>query len=206
MGYDMRMIDGQTEEEQAAGEAAADVFRAACKERDKYERGSAEYMAAQAEVDRAYDQWDDLADDYFRLNISGMGWCRDFMLERGMAYEARGLDFPHFEWPEREDFKTGEEYDAAQLAAEERYTEISEPILEYHPEGGDTIPTFKLGSNDGWHVTEAECAAAVAAARASDGSIPTYLNQEGEHEVVRWWEKWVDYLDRASQRGGFRVH
>lgn len=206
MGYDMRMIDGQTEEEQAAGEAAADVFRAAAKERDKYERGSAEYMAAQVEVDQAYEAWDDVRDDYFRLNISGMSWCRDFMIERGMAYEHRGLEWPRFEWPKRENFERGEDYDVAQVEAEEEYTKLTTPILEHHPEGGDTIPTFKFSSNDGWHVTEAECAAAVAAARAAGGDSPTYLNQEGVWEPVNWWEKWVDYLDRASKRGGFRVH
>lgn len=204
MGYDMRMIDGQTEEEQAAGEAAADVFRAACRERDKYERGSAEYMTAQVEVDRAYEAWDDVRNDYFRLNISGMGWCVDFMIERGMAYEHRGLDFPDFDWPKQEDFESTDEYDSAYTAAEARYEELSQPILEHHPEGGDGIPTFKLGSNDGWHVTEAECAAAVAAAKA-DGTTPTVL-EDGEHVTVMWWQSWVDYLDRASRRGGFHVH
>ena len=204
MGYDMRMIGGTTEAEQAALGAIQERIQAARVELDKYEYGTEERKAAATEFDRLIEEKYELPSDYYRLNIFGMGWCRDFMEERGMVYEARGLDFPEFEWPECEDFKDEDGYDIASEKAEEEYDKLVAPILEHHPEGGDGIPSFKLGSNDGWHVTEAECAAAVAAARA-DGITPTVL-EDGEHVPVQWWESWVGYLERASQRGGFRVH
>lgn len=204
MGYDMRMVGGTTEAEQAALDAVQDRIKAVRAKLKEHGFDTEEGEAAAKEFDRLIEEQYELPSDYYRLNIFGMGWCRGFMEERGMVYEARGWEFPDFEWPKKEDFENTDEYDSAYIAAETRYEELSQPILEHHPEGGDGIPSFKLGSNDGWHVTEAECAAAVAAAKA-DGTTPTVL-EDGEHVTVMWWQSWVDYLDRASRRGGFHVH
>lgn len=205
MGYDMSITTGSTEEEQAALEAYVPKIAAAQAELNKHERGTEEWKAAAKEVDRLYDEKYSLPSEYFRLNIWGMGYARDYMMERGMIYPSRCPEFPALPYPERENFKTGHEYDNACEDWDRNYEELTAPIKELHPEGGDTIPAHKFGSNDGWLVTEAECAAAVAAAKASDLPAPT-RTEDGLEVAVSWWPEWVDFLDRASTRGGFLVY
>lgn len=211
MGYDMSMVGDITEAEEAALKAMQDKIDAAGAERIKHEPGTPEHKAAMEEIGRLYDERFELPSNYYRLNIWGMSSCQDFMLEREMVYLSSSPDFPDPSeapgvgvFPTPEDFETGEKYEAAAEEWEEKYAALIQPILEAHPEGGDTIPIHKFGSNDGWHVTEAECAAAVAAARASGLPEPTVI-EDGIEVPVQWWASWVDFLDRASTRGGFTV-
>lgn len=205
MGYDMSMIGGSTDAEQEALDAARKLVDAAVEERNKHERGTPEYNAVIKEVERLFDEMYSLPSEYYRLNIFGMGRCRDIMLEREMIYLSHCPDFPDLPHPQREDFDSEEKYEAACSEWDEKYEELCDPVRELHPEGGDGIPSHKLGSNDGWHVTEEECAAAVAAARASELPAPTVI-ENGLEVAVSWWPEWVDFLDRASKRGGFRVY
>lgn len=205
MGYDMSIVGGSTEAEQEALDAARKLVDAAVEECKKHERSTPEYQAADKELERLFDEMYSLPSEYYRLNIWGMGRCRDLMLEREMIYLTQGPDFPDLPYPKREDFDSPEKYEAAFSEWEEKYEELSEPVKALHPEGGDVIPSHKFGSNDGWHVTEEECAAAVAAARASELPAPTVI-EDGLEVAVSWWPEWVDFLDRASKRGGFRVY
>lgn len=194
MGYDMYLVDGLTEAEAVAKQAAEDEFNAAVKVRDTLKRSDIrEWKAAQAEVDAAYDRLDRANVAYFRLNIWGMGRCRGYMEERGMVYDA---DAPS-EWPEYPD--------DADDAAEAEYEAACLPLQAEHPDGGDTIPMHKLCDNSGWLVTPEECKAALAHNALHDP--PTYEDEE-THEIkpVVWWPEWIAFLELAVDRGGFRVH
>ena len=69
-------------------------------------------------------------------------------------------------------------------------------VLSWHGPEMPGIPAHKFWSNDGWIVTPAECQAAVRTGRASP--------PPAEHAGI--WERWLDYLDRASHHEGFEVH
>lgn len=115
---------------------------------------------------------------YFRLNIMGMQMARDLMFERGMIL-AEDEDSPY-----------------------------------------EVIPVHKLCSNDGWHVTPNEIIGSFTnlyAGGHSNDELPPWFEPntygikvgygpEGPPEVVEWWPKWLDWLWRASQHGGFRVY
>lgn len=207
MGYDMRMKQLPTEAETAAIEANRERIKTAVAQRDTHERGTPEFKALDDEINRLYGEQFSLPSDYFRLNNWGMSYAGEYMAEREMVYPSTCPEFPAMVYPKREDFEAEEAYEAARLEAEEKNEELSRPILELHPEGGDVIPDHKLSSNDGWHVTEAECAAAVAAARASELPAPSYTDDaDGIEKPISWWPEWVDFLDRASTRGGFAVY
>jgi hypothetical protein len=215
MGYDVSITADLTDAEQLAKDAARIKFDAAVATRDSMkmpweERGTnPQYKAAAAEVDAAYDELHRADVNYFRLNIWGMGRCRDLMEERGMIYYATGpTDWPEYNEPERD--PEGED-DRAFYARcevyEEEYAKLTEPIRSAHPGGGDTIPSHKFGSNDGWHVTAEECQAALAAEAAAALPAPTYEDEE-THEVkpVQWWPDWLVFLARGAEHDGFRVY
>lgn len=206
MGYDMSIEAPLSEAEQIAKDAAKDQFDAAVKERTRYVRDTPEWTAAQERVEAAYDEFDKHNLNYFRLNIWGMGRCLEHMYERGMVYtsEHEG-EWPQYTEPARMD---GED-DAAWYARIDAYDELYQkkclPIVSAHPAGGDTIPAHKLSDNSGWLVTEEECKAALASNALFDP--PTYEDEETkETKPVAWWPEWIAYLERASTRGGFRVH
>jgi hypothetical protein len=206
MGYDMSIEAPLSEAEQIAKDAAKDQCDAAVKERGKYERNTPEWEAAQEKVMAASDAHDALNLNYFRLNIWGMGHCLEHMYERGMVYtsEHEG-EWPQYTEPARMD---GED-DAAWYARIDAYDELYQkkclPIVSAHPAGGDTIPAHKFCSNDGWLVTEEECKAAVTSNALFDP--PVWENPNTKiTEPVQWWPEWIAFLERASTRGGFRVH
>ena len=145
---------------------------------------------------------------YFRLNIFGMSRYRSYMTERGMVFDAP----EHPPFPEVEAYAVTHddvervecpEYfqDDAPPGAEttekvRRYLAALDDVLAWHGPEIPGIPVHKFGSNDGWIVLPAECAAAVSAAR-------QYPPPEGAGD---YWDEWIDYLDRASRADGFEVH
>lgn len=224
MGYDMSIEAPMPEAEQIARDAANDQCKAAVEERGKFDRNTPEWDAAQEKVMAAYDALSPLDTHYFRLNIWGMGRCRTAMYEAGMIYNSH-TETP---WPVYSPPTSAEGGAEALRQAEQDYDDAHqkacEPIRAEHPEGGDTIPDHKFGSNDGWHVTEEECAAAVKAWRAYDAArtkaLPAPdamppLEQDGTEADDEspagtfnavWWPEWIAFLDRASRRGGFKVY
>lgn len=206
MGYDMSIEAPLSEAEQVAKAAAYDQFTAACKERDTHNCLTPEWDAAQEKVMTASDAHDALNVNYFRLNIWGMGHCLEYMYERGMVYTSSSEG----EWPEYiEPIKRDTDDDAAWYARIDAYDEDYKarclPMVSAHPAGGDTIPSHKFSSNDGWLVTEDECKAAVTSNALF--APPTYKDKKTkETKPVAWWPEWIAFLERASTRGGFRVH
>ena len=223
MGYDMSIEAQMPEAEALARDAARDQTNAAVKERDALERNTPEWDAAQEKVMAAFDALDPLDTHYFRLNIWGMGRARRAMYEAGMVYDSSYSDGPQFpDYSPPTSAEGGRE--ALELAEEEygkAHEEACRPVIEHHPDGGDTIPLHKLSDNSGWHVTEEECAAAVTAWRTYDAArtkaLPT-LDEGGTDSdeadsdsieatfAAAWWPQWIAFLDRASRRGGFRVY
>lgn len=206
MGYDMYIESELTEAEEIAKQAAQDQFDAAVKERQAFEFNTPEYDAAQEKVSAAYDELDKHNLNYFRLNIWGMSRCREYMYDRGMVYtsEHEG-EWPQYTEPARMDGEDAAAWHARIDAYDELYQKKCLPIVSAHPAGGDTIPVHKFSSNDGWLVTEEECKAAVTSNALFDP--PVWENPNTKiTEPVQWWPEWIAFLERASTRGGFRVH
>lgn len=130
--------------------------------------------------------------EYFRLNIFGMSRYRSLMEELGMVYDGgRGIE--ENEWPE---------WDAEEAAKDEDAYEFQHavkvrPLLTRHPEGGDTIPAHKLGSNDGWYVTSDECYAALARWELVKDDALARMKASRER---------VDAMSEADQEAFYQAH
>lgn len=146
-------------------------------------------------------------EDYFRLNMWGMGLFTDFMTERSMVFDAG----KHPEWPdidaygvtwddverlEYPEYHEGEPLSDETAEKARRYLAERDRLLAWHGPEVPGIPVHKFGSNDGWIVTPAECEAAVRIGR-------EHPAPEG-HE--KRWAEWLGYMDRARRHGGFEVH
>lgn len=133
-------------------------------------------------------------EDYFRLNIWGMGDTRTVMhdldlLEVGSEHTPFP-DHPGGEWVDEEDVVPGTPWAT--------YYEETNKVLAEHPISDDPrLPIWKLCSNDGWHVTAIECKALATMAR--DGRA------DGK-DLPEWWADWIDFIARCGERDGFRVH
>jgi hypothetical protein len=214
MGYDMYIVDGPTEAESIAKAAAQEQVDAAIKRRDALgaswdeRRKHPDYGVIQAEVEKLYNARFELPSEYFRLNIWGMSRCCGYMEERGMIYGSSYRDGPQFQevkYPDRDDFEDDAAYDAAHEEYERKYEELNDPVVRHHPEGGNTIPSHKFSDNSGWLVTEEECRQAVVVNALFDP--PTYEDEDTkEVKPVPWWPGWINFLERAATRGGFKVH
>jgi hypothetical protein len=208
MGYDMYIVDGPTEAESIAKAAAQERIDAAVADRQKHERGTPEWTAAQERVEKEFDASSELPSEYFRLNIWGMSRCCGYMQERGMIYPSSYRDGPQFQevkYPSAEDYPDAAALEAAEAEYERKYEELNDPVVRFHPEGGDTIPSHKFSDNSGWLVTEEECKAAVTTNALFDP--PTYEDEDTkELKPVPWWPGWINFLERAATRGGFKVH
>lgn len=224
MGYDMNIVGEMPEAERIAKEAAEAEWNAALKVRDaitpdldwQAKREGPEYIEAQAACEAAYTKMNRADTHYFRLNIWGMGHCRTGMYAAGMIFDGQEVEFPPYEPPTSAEGGS-EALVAAEDAYAEEYDRLCEPVRAAHPEGGEAIPSFKFGSNDGWLVTPAECHAAVEAWRehkakldALDavGIIAEDVEDDDSSDATfraEWWPEWIEFLERASQRGGFKV-
>jgi hypothetical protein len=210
MGYDMYINAELTEAEALAKDAAEQLRNDAVKARDALpaeRRNTPEWEAAQQKVMDAFDHASTFDLNYFRLNIWGMGRCRGYMEERGMIYHTSSADageWPDYEEPEQAEGEDTDAWYARIDEYDEAHSQRTAPLRSFHPEGGDTIPSHKFGSNDGWLVTEDECKAAATVNALADP--PTFMDEDGETKPVEWWPEWIAFLERAATHGGFRVH
>ncbi|QVJ00406.1 hypothetical protein KGD82_16735 [Nocardiopsis eucommiae] len=155
-------------------------------------------------------------DPYFRLNIFGMARYSESMHRLGMLYPAEPGSFPQAHehgttwehvWTVGDEAAPDPDADTPKLTEEQAeaardFATRLETHLSQHP--GDTpgIPSFKFSTNDGWLVTPEECKAAAQAARAA---TPTQLDANVGPER-EYWGRWVEYLEKAAEHGGFRVN
>jgi len=146
------------------------------------------------------DQLDYSEPGYFRLNISGMGWCYDEMARRGMVFEASRDGKP--EWPDVDyDLRDrlhgwGDPLEGAELDQATREDKELRAYLAYHGPEIPGIPGWKFSTNDGWIVTPPEIAYAVKRAR----EIPA------PRRYPNIWRDWVNWMEQAAKHGGFEVH
>jgi hypothetical protein len=155
-------------------------------------------------------------DDYFRLNLSGMGRFYEAMHQLGMLYDSRSPGA----WPAAPSQRieelmytldSGEQPSGTpeELGQARTYAEAIRKHLAAHPPGGDVIPTHKFSTNDGWIVTSDEIKAALAVHDSIDPETATrrltrtVLTQPNEME---YWFRWIAYLRRAVDHEGFEVH
>lgn len=131
-------------------------------------------------VQRVEDQPDP---NYFRLNISGMARFLSLMDHLEILDTA---SVPLIDCPQ-------EEASEAELEAWRSQTTAGEPF---------GIPLYKLSSNDAWLVQPSEIAATLRRYRAIEQPIATLIGAE----ELAYWNAWIDFLDRAAARGGFRVY
>lgn len=156
---------------------------------------------------------DDASEDsgasYFRLNIFGMSRYREFMNQLGMVT----TDYTLPPWPEKPDsvdwedvsvVRYPEDYEGNQPVKPEAVTfaKTVDKHLAWHPDPPFGIALHKLGSNDGWLVTPEEIAAALEAYRNHSGDKVKVMVGADQPD---YWLQWIAYLERARQRGGFRV-
>jgi len=123
--------------------------------------------------------------DYFRLNIGGVHrWAIPHMKRMGMVVVC---DYSG-DWPAVPD-DAPDDYDH----------DFSEAYIAFVGQQVEApgIPTFKFSSNDGWLVQEDECKSALKAYREHGELMP------GDADYL--WMNWIDFLERASTHGGFRV-
>lgn len=159
------------------------------------------------------------ADAYFRLNIWGMSHAVDELVRVGVMEQAPCPEFPQpaefglTEWPEHawddarqvwtlyERSADGWEYAVVEPDAHELAFLMAVRSVEEQPRSGDChgIPTYKVGSNDGWLVTPTE--------------IRTGVAWADHHEGDGWRQGLTDYvcdfvawMERTADIGGFRVH
>jgi len=156
---------------------------------------------------------------YFRLNVWGMGKYRDVMEKLGMMYLGRYTTPSFAAYPGDEHFAG--DYTEPITDEGRKWREHQDMCLHYSPpEAEGLLPGHKFGSNDGWHVTTDECAAAlrVAAAHGWDADNPPSeemkkvsgpFNEMGvpdADENTYWWA-WLGFLKNARDNAeGFQVY
>jgi hypothetical protein len=119
-------------------------------------------------------------ENYFRLNIWGMARFGEQMDRLGMIDPLASQTILFTE----NDDEAANERVLTQCAAK--------PI---------GIPGYKLSSNDGWLVLPEEIRAALVAYRA----LPAPESAIRGQVDLDYWRSWIAFLERAAERGGFRV-
>jgi hypothetical protein len=102
---------------------------------------------------------------------------------------------------------------ASEVAVLEKWREKRAAALETTSSDPDKVPAFKLGSNDGWRLSTAECRTLGDALRATiaDRSdvLFTAVVEAGSalarDEAMRWLSAFADYLVLAADHGGIVV-
>lgn len=209
MGYDMSMevrpaIDEELIEKLRAKREEADAaFRETLEKHDKNYNEPEVRQANDAYMKAADDYFEAADPGYFRLNIFGMSKYVDAMFELGMVHNAAT---PDVEWPEYPE----DSFDDDSPAMREYNFRRDEAmdVAAGHP-AAETIPSYKLGWNDGWLVKPDEIRAAL---RELDYSLTAHRDGHGHisEETLElmqedYWKQWIDYLYRAIDHGGFRV-
>jgi hypothetical protein len=146
---------------------------------------------------------------YFRLNIWGMGEYREAMNTAHMLFFAEdGSSYPN-----HTEFAIPRDDDGQLIEDSEQYQAYRAAVTAYieHDHGHVGIPVHKLGSNDGWLVTPAECEGAIEAWEqyvdsehdGVEGQAAIALRGEDDAD---YWLRWIQFLRVASNGGGFRVY
>jgi hypothetical protein len=151
---------------------------------------------------------DNTDDGYFRLNIWGMGKCRQAMDQFGM------VDWnTNYSWPKLADYGLkkypDEDESYPEDSPEARFILALTSVKSQVPDSG-LIAGYKLGSNDGWIITPKEIEGALAALGdkhdvnidADPASVLRLLAAEG---VPEFFGDWIQYLQRAAKHNGFKV-
>lgn len=136
---------------------------------------------------------------YFRLNIWGMQAARKAMDELGMIdWEASHTE----DWPDPGDFNLEDWPDPdgeyPEGSPEDLFLKAAEKVRS---QTNSLISGYKLCSNDGWIVTPEEIAGSLAKLEVVDGKhvVPKKTG------IPEWFGEWVEYLEEAQKRGGFKV-
>lgn len=130
--------------------------------------------------------------------FGGVTELRITLVQLGIGFDSLMPEFPDNDFLDRSDFHDGEPVtERAKLytqALERTLTEHDADAAEYLP----GIPTHKLASNDGWHVTDKECAEALAAYEMAI--------QAGAEHPAAFDDDVIPFLRTAANHQGFRVH
>ena len=197
MSYDLEAVDPPTPQEQAAWEAAKSRWRALNQRLARLTYGSPEYEALQAQLGEAAGAV--AAADTARHRMAGlsMSWARQALLVAGAVHvegeePAWPNDLPWEEWQVQ---------------------------LRWRPADVPGIPIWKLSSTIGWHVTGTECREAVErwrqnrhlAVEAAPGIAAWEMRFApddpcaGGDRVIEITDRFVAWMEKVKDRGGFRV-
>ena len=144
-------------------------------------------LRAKRAADKAYEEsregWYNMPRPHaYRYNIFGGGAMREALFVTGLMDERRVPDFPPY------DAKASE-------AVRDHYTATVREILDR--DYGGAIPSFKLGSNDGWLVTPAEIQRGIDRGMVERGLLS--LSDAYDRRFVRW-------VIKSMEHGGFRTY
>lgn len=231
MGYDMRTIQGKTEEEELRSRQAREAADQAIAERNALDRMSPEYAEVQKHVSDLLDVWYATDVTYFRYNVWNMGRCCRTMDSFGMLKEDRGEKLA---WPEpptelgseeyldhyyeslRDDYPSWDDVikqdpELDKVEGLKEYHERTWEILSRHCPDEPGINYVKFTSNDGWVVTpgEAKSAADLYHRTPEERKMEVFAGMATSDNSAQdwrdWFERWVKWLEFSATRGGFRV-
>lgn len=140
----------------------------------------------------------DEKDTYLSRSMLGMGPVRQALANVGMAVASTMPEIPDDSHLSQEDFS-----DDGEPATENAtlFVQALMRMLADHGAGDAAylggIPLHKLGSNDGWHVTDTEVTAALAA-------YDTFI-QAGQPHPEEFDDDVIPFLRTAARYQGFRV-
>ncbi|WP_017975764.1 hypothetical protein [Actinopolyspora halophila] len=132
---------------------------------------------------------------YLRRSVFSMLATSQHMVDLGMAFASDRPEFPDSCHLSGEDFSE----EGAPVTEQARtYLAQLEETLSAHGGSGTGIPLHKFDSNDGWHVTAAECSAAV---QAYEHTIAG-----GAAHPDEFADDVIPFLRTAARCDGFRVY
>lgn len=121
-----------------------------------------------------------------------------------------------YEWKEGPKFRPDDYVEPGEEVVKlfEAHRAAIDAKLAWRPDPQDDfrIPAHKFGSNDGWLVTPEESFFAGSALKLLREAEPErYLTTLGaagmkEEDALRYFDRWIDFLLLASERGGFEVY
>jgi hypothetical protein len=122
----------------------------------------------------------------------------------------------YYDWLEEPKYRTDDyvEPSADVVKLFEAHRQAIEETKRWRPDPQDDfrIPLHKFGSNDGWLVTPEECFFAGNTLKtireAESERFYTVLGAAGiqGEDGLRYFDRWIEYLLLAVERGGFEVH
>lgn len=223
MGYDMYLKNGKLPGEDEVVAEAKEAFHSAYQHyvtavkalRD--DPNNEELKAAHDHALEAFDKADEALIDaqasYFRLNVSGMSAVGKAMRVLGMLSAAKPPPWPDttgidqkivelsYEFDD-EFIDVDVEYSADEFAAARELYDQRMAVRAYTSDEDPRIPEHKLSSNYGWLVLPEQIQASLDVwDRLSDDMQREVINKLGE-----LFNKWINWLRRAKDHGGFVVY